>query len=178
MNRRLWTIGLLIWALPIFAQKTTAEECIAPWLGHWKGNLIWQIGPDSSQTVEMHLVIAPLDSLGQYSWNLVYGADQADNRGYTLKPVDLESGHWVVDENNGILIDQYLFGNTFSSAFEVMGTRIVDAFEVNGDQMNVRFFSFGNEAARTSGQGTDDVPIVYSFPMRSVQSVVLYRLSN
>jgi hypothetical protein len=169
------TIALLC-AVSTNAQNSLANQYIAPWLGHWKGELVWQRSADSVQTVEMHLIIAPLDSAGHYSWNLVYGAEQKDNRGYTLKPVDIERGQWIVDENNGIVIDQYLIGNCFTSAFEVMGNTIVDVFELKDDTMQVRFFSYSSQPSRVSGLGTEDIPTVNSYRMQSVQNVTLRKL--
>lgn len=176
MKQWMALVFALCCALQSAAQSTRAAEYMAPWIGHWKGELMWQVRADSVQKVEMHLVIAPLDSVGHYTWNLVYGADQTDNRGYTLKAVDVERGHWIVDENNGIVIDQFLIGNTFTSAFEVMGSTIVDVFELEGATMHVRFFSYGSQPTRVSGLGTEEIPTVNSFAMRSVQSVVLHKL--
>jgi hypothetical protein len=165
----------LLCSSAIYGQSV--ESRIFPWLGHWQGDLVWQMSADSSQVVPMHLRIQPLDSANCYTWNLVYGEDQKDNRGYVLRPIDASKGHWQVDEGNGIVIDHYLFGTSFISSFDVMGSTVVDEFELDGDMMHVRFYSFATEPATRSGLGTEESPTVQSFRAQSVQKVKLKRMA-
>jgi hypothetical protein len=158
------------------AQMDSIHDAMQKWTGTWQGNLAWQESKDSVSTVRMRLIIQPLDSADWYTWNLVYGDSETDNRGYTLKPVDWRTGHWQVDEHNGIVIDQYLFGNSFVSSFDVLGTHIVDEFESDNDEMTVRFFSFSTQPECITGEGTETSPRVQSFPLQSRQKVVLHRI--
>lgn len=117
----------------------------------------------------MQLIIAPTDSAGVFSWQIIYGDSAQDNRPYTLKAVDASRGHWVVDEGNGILIDSYLHGNAFAGAFTVMGNTIIDNYELDGDRLLVQFYSVKQSDKRTSGQGTDESPKVDSYRVSSYQ---------
>ena len=75
----------------------------------------------------MQLIVPPTDTAGIYTWQLIYGNKGEDNRPYLLRLVDSAKGHWQVDERNGIILDQYIVGNRFTSAFTVQTTTIIDS---------------------------------------------------
>ena len=69
------------------------------WIGNWKGELQWyKTGKPDPQKVNMELRIMPGDSIGQYTWQIIYGSITEDNRPYILKAKDAANGHWVIDE--------------------------------------------------------------------------------
>jgi len=122
------------------------------------------------------LNIQPEKEPSVYSWQLIYGNAAQDNRPYTLKPVDSASGHWMVDENNGILLDGYWIGNRYVDIFSVMGNTITSIHWLEGEALHIEMISSKNTAARESGKGTEEIPTVQSFPVRSFQKAVLYRV--
>lgn len=126
----------------------------------------------------MQLIIAPADTSGQYSWQIIYGEKNADNRPYLLKPVDTAKGHWVVDERNGILLDQYWMGNRFTNAFTVQNSTILDSYRIEGEEMIVEFYSISAKPVTTSGYGTEESPIVNSYATRSYQRAALRKKKN
>jgi hypothetical protein len=99
--------------------KTDVYNFPEDWKGKWKGELeIWSV--DSIiQKVPMQLIIEG-DSL--LSWNIIYGADEADNRKYYLKEINAEEGHFIVDEMDGIQLDCFVKGNKLISGFDVQGS--------------------------------------------------------
>ena len=68
----------------------------------------------------MELRIQPSDSAHRFSWQIIYGNANEDNRPYTLIAKDSSKGHWVIDEHNGIVLDQYWIAGKFCGAFTVM----------------------------------------------------------
>ncbi len=143
--------------------------------GHWKGTLYWYPPGKPSKTVEMQLIIQPLDTPGCYQWQMVYGSPGEDNRGYTLKPVDSTSGHWVVDENNGILLDGYWLGGRFTSIFSVQGSVITEVLWLENGALQIEFITHAEKTVRESG-GTDaNIPAARSFPVRGYQRATLRR---
>ena len=77
----------------------TAQDFPKKFVGHWKGDLYWyKTGEKTPQKVKMQLIILPADSAGHFTWQIIYGENNADNRPYILKPVDTAKGHWMVDE--------------------------------------------------------------------------------
>jgi len=147
------------------------------WVGNWKGELQWyKTGATGPQKVNMELHIQPGDSAGNYTWQLIYGSAAEDNRPYLLRPKDESKGHWVIDELNGIVLDQYWVGNKFCGAFTVMNNTIVNNYWLENDKLMVEFYSFGAKPIITTGAGTKDSPYVDSYGMGSYQKAVLQRI--
>jgi len=146
------------------------------WLGNWEGELSWYSGNSNSpKKVKMQINIQPADTLGHYTWQLIYGEQSEDNRPYILKPVDASKGHWVIDERNGIALDQFWTGPVFSGAFSVQGSTIVNNYRLEKDRLIVEFFSLQTKAVRQSGNGTQESPQVDSYAVRSYQKATLKR---
>ena len=123
----------------------------------------------------MQLIIQPTDTANQYTWKILYGEKGEDTRPYVLNVVDTTKGHWVVDEKNGILLDQYWIGSKLYSVFSLNGVTIVNSYWREGEHLMVEFASFPTKPVRRSGAGTDEVPTVESYPVRSYQKGILSR---
>lgn len=145
-------------------------------IGNWKGKMQWMVAGKPSQAFSMQLRIQPADTAGQYTWQIIYGDDNKDNRPYILKPIDTAKGHWIVDENDGILLDSYVHGNSVHGAFTVQGNTIVDNYKVENGKMYVEFFSIKLADKKQSGKGTEETPFVDSYRISSYQSGVLTKL--
>lgn len=165
---------LAIILLLVAANSAFAQDFPLPFIGHWKGELLWyKTGTASPQTVPMQLIIQPADTVGHYTWQIIYGANNSDNRPYLLKPVDTDKGHWLIDERNGIRIDQYWVGGRFASAFTVQSTTIVDSYWIEGDSLIAEFYSLSAAPVSSTGSGTDEVPTVKSYAAKGYQRAVL-----
>jgi hypothetical protein len=186
------SIFLLIFLLPVFAAAQTTVQrpklkrvttspdttIIFPgaFTGNWKGTLQWMVNGKPTQTFTMQLRILPTDSAHQYTWQIIYGDDAKDNRPYILKPMDTAKGHWIIDENDGIILDSYVHGNSIHGAFTVQGNTIVDNYKVEDDRMYVEFFSIKLGDKKQSGKGTAATPFVDSYTISSYQTGVLLRI--
>ena len=147
---------------------------LSKFTGHWEGELVWsKAGSKVVQRVKMQIIIRPADTLGQYTWQIIYGDKGEDNRPYLLKPVDTAKGHWIIDERNGIMIDQYWLGNRFSSVFTVQNSMIHDSYWIENDQLIAEFYGISTAPVTTSGAGTEDVPTVNSYAIRTYQKAIL-----
>lgn len=170
--------SFLIWVTLFIGQISFAQSSAFPdsWLGNWKGEMIWVRGGKTDTTrVPVQLKIHPADSANTYTWQIIYGATGKDNRPYLLKPMDPAKGHWVVDEKNGILLDQFLIGNRLCGAFTVQQTTIINQYWMEGNLLMFEFLSVGANALRRSGNGTDDSPLVSSYKVASYQKAELRR---
>ncbi len=153
-----------------------AQNFPQAFLGHWTGELLWhQAGKKEPQKIQMHLIVQPADTAGHYTWQIVYGDNNQDNRPYVLKPVDTARGHWVIDERNGIVLDQYWIGNRLSGAFRVQTSTILNSYRVEGDRLMIEFFNLTTEPVGKTGGTSKDVPVVESFGIKSFQQAVLRR---
>jgi hypothetical protein len=144
-------------------------------IGNWTGSLIWHPAGKAVQKVDMQLNIQPEKIKSVYSWQLIYGDAAKDNRPYHLMPFDTAVGHWVIDENEGILLDGYWIGNRFISTFSVQGNTITAVYWLVGKEMHIEMISTKAAAVRESGKGTAEVPKVSSYPVSSYQKAILYK---
>ncbi len=156
-------------------EKNGVQSFPKDFIGNWTGSLIWHPAGKERQTVAMRLNIQPETGKSVYSWQLIYGDASKDNRPYQLKPVDTAVGHWVIDENDGILLDGYWIGNRFISTFSVQGNTITAVYWLAGKELHIEMISTKVVAYRESGKGTAEVPNVLSYPVSSYQKAILYR---
>ena len=166
---------LLMISLPTYAQDKTSGFPFS-FVGKWKGTMQWIVAGKATQTFAMQLRILPTDSAGIFTWQIIYGDKEQDNRPYFLKPIDTAKGHWVIDENNGIILDNYVFGNCFKGAFTVSGNTIADNYCLENGQLKVEFTSIKLADKNTTGKGTADAPYVDSYRMASYQVGLLNRI--
>ncbi|OHU88260.1 hypothetical protein BET10_11955 [Pseudoalteromonas amylolytica] len=107
-------------------------------------------------------------------WIITYGEGQTQQiRNYTLLEVDSDLGHYAVDENNGIVIDQYLIGNEFMSLFEVGSTKIQTTYTLDSNgTMDVSMESFTFDPVRENNVGAYTVS---SYALKTKQKCRLYK---
>ncbi len=149
------------------------------WVGNWKGELKIYNSTGLKQSLEMELQIHPIEGTENFDWFLIYGPDKVEGkRAYTLKPVDKEFGVWLVDENNGIGLECYLFQNKLYSTYLVGGNMITVTNEVNEEEMIFEIHVGSDEPVSiTGGKEIDgeEIPEVKTFPVKGRQYAVLRR---
>ena len=156
--------------------QLNAQSFPENFVGHWEGELLWyQSGKSTPKPVRMQLIIRPADSTGQFTWQLIYGEGKEDVRPYLLKPKDTAKGHWVIDELNGIVLDQFYTGNRFTGAFSVQNATIVNSYWREGNDLVAEFYSFSSKPIVRSGSGTEESPYVDSYANRAYQRAVLQK---
>jgi hypothetical protein len=144
-------------------------------VGNWKGSLQWMVTGKPVQTFTMQLRVQPTDTAGVFTWQIIYGDKEQDNRPYLLKPADPSKNHWVIDENNGIVLDNYVFGSCLTGAFTVMDNTILNSYCLEDGKLKVEFSSIKLSGKKTTGNGTDDSPNVDTYRVASYQAGVLVR---
>lgn len=152
------------------------------WVGNWRGELQWyKTGKAEPQKINMELRIRPADSINTWTWQIIYGSITDDNRPYKLVMKDTSGIHWVIDELNGIVLDQFWVGNKFCGAFTVMDNTIVNNYWMEDNpqdsvsKLMVEFFSIGAKPITTTGKGNDESPAIDSYKIGSYQKAVLLR---
>ena len=152
----------------------SAQTFPSQFLGHWEGELLWYQGAKNQpQKNRMQLIVQPTDTANQYTWQIIYGEKGSDNRPYILKPVDTAKGHWVIDERIGIVLDQYWIGNRFCGAFTISSSTIQNCYWREKKKLIVEFIAFAAKPVSKTGLGTEDVPYVDSYQVRTYQRAVL-----
>lgn len=126
------------------------------WKGVWAGKCS-NTGPAGQQTyapVEMRLTILPKGQTGTWQWQIEYkGGATNQVRDYTLKAVDAAKGQWLIDEQNGILLDNFsVTGTLLEEAFSVGNTLIFGRHQLlDAHNLKVELASFSLQQPRNSG---------------------------
>lgn len=157
----------------------TAQDNAFPgnFIGHWKGKLSWMRPGKPTQEFTMQLkIMAVKDSSNQYQWRMSYGDSSKDERPYILKAVNIKNNHWQIDEQNGIVLDNYVAGNCLQGSFMVMGNTIIDNYCIENGRMSVEFFSFKTSDKTVTGKGTSESPAVESYRMGGYQYGMLEKV--
>ncbi|QNA43894.1 hypothetical protein [Lacibacter sediminis] len=163
--------ALLLMCLFSSAQQNAFPESF---VGNWKGTITWNRPTKASQQFTMRLNIQPADS-GRYTWQIIYGDDQKDNRPYILMPVDTATGHWQIDERNTIVLDGHFIGNSFTSVFSVSGSTIVSKYELTAEGIQVSFTTFATKPKTSTGGTSKEIPPVDSYKVVGLQQGLLKR---
>jgi hypothetical protein len=124
------------------------------WQGVWRGTCS-NTGPGGKQTyapVQMNLTILPQNNQ-RWQWKIEYISGEKQVRDYLLKPVDAAKGHWLIDENNGILLDNFsVHGGLILEAFTVGQTLIHGRHQrLDGNLLKVELSSYSLQGERKSG---------------------------
>ena len=123
----------------------------------------------------MELRIHPADSINTWTWQIIYGSESEDNRPYNLIKKDSSGIHWIIDENDGIILDQYWVGNKFCGAFTVQNSTIMNSYWMEKNKLIVEFYNASAKPVATTGKGTEDSPKVDSYKVGSYQKAILTR---
>ena len=146
------------------------------WEGNWKGELQWyRTGKEEPQKINMELKIHPANSINTWTWQIIYGSESEDNRPYNLVKKDTSGIHWVIDEKDGIILDQYWVGNKFCGAFTVQNSTIINSYWMEKNKLIVEFYNVSAKPVATTGKGTEDSPKVDSYKVGSYQKAILTR---
>jgi hypothetical protein len=169
----------LFFAILFSVNALLAQSFPQSFIGHWKGEISWyQPGKKAPQKFAAQLKVAPTDTAGQYTWQIIYGKEEKDNRPYILRSIDTAKGHWVIDEKNGIVLDQYWVGNTFSGAFALDAVTIINSYRLEKEKLIINFFTVNHRSVNKTGSGTEASPAVNSYRLSGYQVGILTRTKS
>lgn len=144
------------------------------YFGIYKGDL-HITNSRGDQTIQMEFHLLATDSVGNYKYTLVYIEDSnRQERHYNL--IDKGDGKFVVDENNGILLDATLVDNKLYSMFEVQGNILTTTETFFEDKMLFEITFSSKEQKKETG--TEGGIKVFSYPVTTVQKAVLHKTKN
>jgi hypothetical protein len=158
------------------AQSTAQSETLpGDWDGIWRGTLAIITPDGKSQELAMELHVLPVAGSNRKTWKILYGEGaRQSTRPYEIGPVAGEAGRFVVDEKNGLFIDNHLVGKTLYSQFMVSDSLVTTRFENLGDSMRVELLLFTiTDPRRTKLTGRDMEVASYRF--NTVQKGILKR---
>ena len=151
------------------------------WVGKYQGDLMIY-GVDSVRMkVDMKLEILKTAKDSIYDWTLRYDLDgKKDVRAYSLKVVDHQKGHYLIDERNSVIIEGYLHNNNvFTSFFNVSNTYIIATYTKKRDSLFFEIIAGDREAVTITGKtkkGEEEIPEVISYLVNGRQKAVLNKV--
>jgi hypothetical protein len=148
------------------------------WVGNWLGSLDIYNAMGKQQTVAMELEISKIDtSVNRYVCALIYGKDrEKGRRPYELILAEPEKGHYINDEKNSILMDEYYIGNVLYCSFVVENNYLTSRFEKIGSSIHYEITVADTRAINITGNqivAGDTIPSVISYRIKSVQKAIL-----
>lgn len=161
---------------------TSASTFPQDWLGTYKGTLeLFQAEKGKTMELPMTIIISETDSANHWRWySQTWFNGKEIIKDYTLTRHDsMPPNHFIMDENNGILLDRILLDNAFYDYFEVgnLGlygiTRKVKEgihFEIASFPLHSKRYSFYEKNETT----TDTIT---SFKVVNTQKVLLKKVS-
>ncbi|WP_438962911.1 hypothetical protein [Nonlabens sp.] len=146
------------------------KEFPQDYLGIYKGNLNITTSK-GVQTIPMEFHLQETEDPMDYKYKIFYGAER-DERAYNLKKT--HNPHlYLVDENNGIILETAYADKTLYSTYEVMGN-LLNCTEVFHDNY-MEFMITMARVQDTSMTGTKESAIVKNYPLSVMQKAVLYK---
>jgi len=169
---------LLLIAVLFFFNSFSQEKTLQfpdDYFGIYKGDLkIHSVRGTKEIGMEFHF--NKTDQTDKYQYMLVYIFDgKRQERKYTLLTKDAPKGQYLVDENNGILLDAQLFDNTLYFMFEVEGTIITTTERFYENEMDFEITATNKNKKVVSGQENTEVSEVISYPITTVQKARLVK---
>jgi hypothetical protein len=97
------------------------------WLGTWEGEVSTaRPGQALAPRFRMTRIVEATDDPMVYRWTTIYSGEAGDQtREYLLRVIDPSIGQYAIDEQNDIVLDATLVGDTLISWFEVQGTTLM-----------------------------------------------------
>ncbi|PQJ32620.1 hypothetical protein BST92_12080 [Nonlabens arenilitoris] len=146
------------------------KEFPQDFLGAYKGELkITTSRGTESIPMEFHL-LKTTDSMN-YQYKIFYGEERSE-RAYNLKKTH-NPNLYLVDENNGIVLETAYADQTLFSTYEVMGN-LLNCTEVFHDDY-MEFMITMARVQDTSMTGNAESAIVKNYPLSVMQKAVLFK---
>ena len=145
------------------------------YFGIYKGDLMISSGK-GQQNIPMEFHLLETDSLGKYDYTIIYGeGEKSQTRSYTLIEKDASTGNYILDENNGILLEAKVIFDKMFFIFEVNGSLITTYITYGDDQLVFEVVATQTKDKTVSGGISEEIPEVYSYPVGLVQRAFLFK---
>lgn len=168
MNKIVITILSLFLSSIVLGQSLDLKEVA----GIYKGKLeMYNLATKQASQPEVTLTIVPIVKDSIWKWRTDYKSDRygAVTKDYTLRVVDHNTGKYILDEGDGILLEQQLIANAMYSIFEVQDQILTAKYTFNKDAIHFEV---------CSSTKSKDTTTVLSHRVEIIQSVVLTRVKE
>jgi hypothetical protein len=148
------------------------------WLGTYEGDMyILRAHSERIDTVDVIFEFLATNQEKRWTYRMTYKSPKYGDivKDYEIiKPDSLAKNVYLLDEKDGIYIEEVLMGNTLYSAFSVAGSRLVSVLRKEEDELFLEIFSSKDKSTLTSKNKADKPENVFevkSFAPFTVQFV-------
>jgi len=179
----IFSILLMFFSVNAYAQTIIADESFpGDWPGTYKGKMyIFKQGKGITDSVDVKFELLA-DSTNRWVYRMTYNSPKYREiiKDYLLvKPDSLKAGTYLLDEKDGIIIQQTLLGNTFYSSFTVAGNYMNSIMRKTGNVIDFEVISSIKKESLSTKNKAKEGQIVFevkSFPPFATQRVSLMRV--
>jgi hypothetical protein len=161
------------------------------WIGSYEGKMFWYAGNNKKAEIPIRIEISKTEDPKRLHWKTTYDSTEAVPKKivkdyYLISNDSLGKNHFILDENNGILINQILIDNTLYSSFEILSDvqnvssnhllsidRLVDK-----NQLYHEVISCKSPDRKSGDIGESKGYIVKSSSLINTQKATLYRVKD
>lgn len=137
------------------------------WIGIWTGEMKIYAGAEIRTRVNVKFTIQETENPDTWIWKTEYLANDTIVKDYLLKVKDLSKKQYVIDEQDGIILDAYLFDNKLYTFFKVGEFYLSGFYELRNDLLIFEIIS-GKEGDLVKDE-------IYNFSINNMQTVSLKR---
>ncbi|SCY11205.1 hypothetical protein SAMN05192588_1204 [Nonlabens sp. Hel1_33_55] len=139
-------------------------------LGIYKGDLKIT-SSNGEQSIPMEFHMNKTDSIDNFKYTIYYGEERSP-RNYNLKRTH-NPNLFLVDENNGIILESAYANHTLYSTYEV-ANNLLNSTEIFYDD-RMEFMIALSRIQDTSMTGKEESAIVKNYPLSVMQRATLYK---
>jgi hypothetical protein len=161
------------------------------WLGSYEGKMLWYAGNNKKAEISIRIEISITEDPNRLHWKTTYDSTAAVPKKivkdyFLISNDSLGKNHFILDENNGIFIDQILIDNTLYSSFEILSDvqngrsnhlisvdRLVDK-----NQLYHEVISYKSPDRKSGDIGESKGYTIKSSSVINTQKAVLYRVKG
>jgi hypothetical protein len=158
----------------LFYTTCFAQNIPNDWIGSWYGILEISNPKGKNYSLHMELHLQKTDTVNNWRYTIVYdNGERRDERKYNLIKADSLPGLFIIDENNGIILNEVQIGNRMFQRFEVMDNVIYGITTYEKGKITWELVSDNNKLSYQSGKGDEEIPFVTTFLPTNYQRAVL-----
>lgn len=145
------------------------------WEGRYEGEMYWYVNGQLRGKIPCRHKISP-QKPGVWSWTTEFDSTQLIpqkvRKDYLLiEDKSQAQGHYILDEQDGILIDMILMSNSFYSQFEVGNSKITTVDRLEGNTLYKEIIMVPKDKVRKSSAKTGQE----SFEVTSANSIIIQK---
>jgi hypothetical protein len=158
----------------IIATSGFSQNIPGDWIGSWYGILEIKNPKGTSYSINMELHLQKTDTANNWRYTIVYDdGEHRDERRYNLTKADSLPGLFIIDENNGILLNEVQMGNRMFQRFSVMDNVIYGITTYEKGKITWELISDNEKLSYQSGKGDEEIPFVTTYLPVNYQRAVL-----